>query len=692
MNRFCAGGRERSQPEIERFELLSDICLKMNVLDDTFSAMKLAVDSVSEFKGIDAAGIFFLDSTSGDCVLEFSNGLPGWFIDSCSRFAPGSALHEMLKSDSNVFPDSIEQSPFNCEGSPPLFLKGLFPLVLNDAAESIMFIASSEPGALPAEIRGILETLISMLKASISRISAENRSRTSEREHSLLLESIRDPVFALNDNQEVQYCNEAFKQLICFEDESIEKAVFSEVAGNELADTLRGKFDEILDSDGGICSITCEYRKRVFNTFISRKPGGLIVLMSDITESDQTRKELNFREKFESLLINISTDFIEMRGSALNLGINDALLNIGVTIEVDRAYLFQFSKEQKIMNNTHEWCATNIQPQIDKIHELKIDDYPWWMNRLNRHWTIHIPKVTDLPSWAEAERELFESRNIQSLLVVPIVHGNDLIGFLGFDSVNQERYWTEDIIDLLRMLGDAIGNALSRNRMEKQLIEMYRRAEKEAQTNAVLLKEVSHRVKNNLSEIIGLLYAQRRFASNDNTHDEFVQNLISRIRGLSTVHDMLSSSGWKPLELTMLARGIIDNAIVSASCSKKLKASISNSSIRVNPNQAHALALILNELVRNSLKYALADSDSLKIKVRMRKRRAGRITLIYSDNGPGYPVEVLEHNMKNLGLDLIQNLIMKNLQGELTLQNDGGASARISFSRTITEDSSNDSK
>ncbi|MCK4807773.1 MAG: GAF domain-containing protein, partial [Candidatus Aegiribacteria sp.] len=483
--------------------------------------MKKAVDSAPAFGGIDAAGIFVLDSSSGEFVLEFSAGLPGWFIDSCSRIEPDSELHEMLKRDGNVFPDSPEDSPFSCEGSPKVFVKGLFPLVLNKAAASIMFITSSEPEALPGEIRGIMETLVSMVKSSISRIAAFNRSHKSEREHSLLLERIHDPVFALNDNLEVQYCNGAFRQLVCFEDGSIEAAGFSEVAGLELGKIMRERFDEVLDSDGGFCSITCEYRERVFNTLISRTSNGLFVQMSDITEAEQTRKKLNFREKFESLLINISTDFIEMRGSALNLGINDALLNIGVSIEVDRAYLFQFNDELKIMNNTHEWCATNIQPQIDNLQELRTDNYPWWMNSLDRHRTIHIPRVVDLPSWAEAERELFESRDIQSLLVVPVVHGNDLIGFLGFDSVNQERYWSEDIIDLLRIVGTAIGNALVRNRMEKELIEMYRRADKEAQLNSVLLREVNHRIKNNLSEIIGLLYAQRRFASNDNDHDEF---------------------------------------------------------------------------------------------------------------------------------------------------------------------------
>ncbi|NOQ23385.1 MAG: GAF domain-containing protein [Candidatus Aegiribacteria sp.] len=671
---------------------LTDICLKLNSATDRSAVWNYVIDAVVKLKSIDMICVYIRQHGAGEYLLEYHAGLPPWFIASSSTLTPGSEPHEMLNCDENVYPDSSGESPFKCEGSPRVFVKGLFPLIMSDTAASVMFIASSEPAALPVEIRGIMETLVSMVKASISRIDAENRARMSEGEHSLLLERVRDPVFALNDNLEVKYCNGAFRQLVCVEDGSIEAAGFSEIAGLKLKNIFQDRFDEVLDSGSGFCISTFEYRERIFNTFISRTRDGLFVLMNDITEVEQTRKKLNFRERFESLLISISTDFIEMRGSALNLGINDALLNIGVSIEVDRAYLFQFSDELKIMSNTHEWCATNIQPQIDNQQGMRTDDYPWWMNRLNRHWAFQIPRIADLPSWAEAERKLFESRDIQSLLVFPIVHAKDLIGFLGFDSVNQERFWTEDTIDLLRIVGDAIGNALMRNRMEKELIEMYRRAEEEAQINAVLLKEVNHRVKNNLSEIIGLLYAQKRFASKSNEFEEFVQNLISRIRGLAIVHDMLSSSGWSPLELTRLASGIIHKAIANAPDSKKLKASISKTSIRVNPNQAHALALILNELVRNSLKHALIDQDSLKIKVRMRRNRAGRITLVYSDNGPGYPEEVLESDRKNLGLDLIQNLTIKNLRGELILQNDGGASAKIIFRRTVTEDGTNESK
>lgn len=194
--------------------------------------MQQAVDSISEFKGIDSAGVYVLDSSSGEFVLDCHAGLSAGFIDSHSRIAPGSALHRVLSCDGNLFPDSPEESLFT--GSPQVFLKGLFPLSLNETVTSVMFVASVEPGTIAEEIRTLLDTLLCMVKASISRITSKNRALISDREHSLLLEGIRYPVFALNDDLEVKYCNGVFRQLVHLEEGSIEVAGFSEVAGKRL--------------------------------------------------------------------------------------------------------------------------------------------------------------------------------------------------------------------------------------------------------------------------------------------------------------------------------------------------------------------------------------------------------------------------------------------------------------------------
>jgi two-component sensor histidine kinase/PAS domain-containing protein len=658
-------------------DYLLNLCLELNSLNDAAPVLDAALVASVEIDGIECAALFVRSDDAGEYLLRTGISLPEWFPARCPGAENDISIRENLESGS----DGSHAS---------LFLKRISPVSFEKQNDAFIVFASRTSAELTDQDRDYMEKLISIINSALLRISSDTFSEKIKARHSLLLERINDAVFALSEDLELQYSNAAFRELVCIDDPELGVASFRETAGSELWELLRERFEIVLDSNDPQ-SVICEYRERLFNTFISRTADGLLTIMRDISEIEHTREMLYFREKFEGLLINIATDFIEMQGNSLNLGIHDALLNIGVILEVDRAYLFQFSSDLKFMSNTHEWCASNIQPQIDNHQKLKTDDYPWWMNKLTRHETIHLTGITDLPPWAEAERELVEFRDGQSMVLVPIVHGSDLIGFIGFDNVNRERTWSIEIIDLLRIVGDAIGNALERNRMEKELIGMYNRAEHEAQVNAVLLKEVNHRVKNNLSEIIGLLYAQKRYASTNDASGEFVQNLIGRIRGLATVHDMLSSSGWNPLQLTALCKGIVNNAIANASTSKKLKASISSSSIEVNSNQSHALALILNELVRNSLKHALAGRDSLKIKVRMRRLRSGMITLIYSDNGPGYPAAVLEGDYRNLGLDLIQNLIIKNLHGELSLINDKGASAKISFRSDAREDDPNES-
>lgn len=100
------------------------------------------------------------------------------------------------------------------------------------------------------------------------------------------------------------------------------------------------------------------------------------------------------------------------------------------------------------MSNTHEWCAEGIQPEITKLH-LKANRLPWWMERIQNLKYLYIPLVADLPNEAWIEKELLQAQGIQSLLVVPMVHVGNLIGFLGFDSVKKVKSWSADAIIIL---------------------------------------------------------------------------------------------------------------------------------------------------------------------------------------------------------------------------------------------------
>ncbi|MBW2737702.1 MAG: PAS domain S-box protein [Deltaproteobacteria bacterium] len=196
--------------------------------------------------------------------------------------------------------------------------------------------------------------------------------------------------------------------------------------------------------------------------------GGKKVLQArvyDITERKRFEKALNDRIEFETIVASISTSFINLAPNEINIGIDDALESIGKFADVDRSYLFQLFDDETKIDNTHEWCAEGIVPQIENLKELSVADFPWFQERLNRFETVHVPRVADLPPEARAEKEKLQSQDILSVILVPMVYGKTLRGFIGFDSVRQEKSWLEENITLLRIVCEIFVNGLERKRV-----------------------------------------------------------------------------------------------------------------------------------------------------------------------------------------------------------------------------------
>jgi len=98
----------------------------------------------------------------------------------------------------------------------------------------------------------------------------------------------------------------------------------------------------------------------------------------------------------------------------------------------------------------------------------------------------------------------------------------------------------------------------------------------------------------------------------------------------------------------------------------------------VTPDQAHNLALVINELATNTIQHTLPGRSTAHVSVRI-ALEDGVILLEYRDDGPGYPEDVLQLERHAVGFDLIQNLTRLGLRGELSLHNDEGAVAVIRF-------------
>ena len=197
-----------------------------------------------------------------------------------------------------------------------------------------------------------------------------------------------------------------------------------------------------------------------------------LALMGEILANALNRKRVDeallYRVEFERLISTLSTRFIEP--GDIDQKIKRTLAAIGEFAGVDRAYIFQVRDGGVTVDNTHEWCAEGITPEIDTLKGISPDDVlPWFWQRMKACEVFHVPAVAELPVEANLEKEHFEKQGIQSLIVVPMVFQSELSGFLGFDSVRCEKTWHEDIITLLWLAGENISRALVRKRTERAL-------------------------------------------------------------------------------------------------------------------------------------------------------------------------------------------------------------------------------
>jgi two-component sensor histidine kinase len=203
-----------------------------------------------------------------------------------------------------------------------------------------------------------------------------------------------------------------------------------------------------------------------------------------------------------------------------------------------------------------------------------------------------------------------------------------------------------------------------------------------AETQATLLSEVNHRVKNNLAVVIGMLHKEEDFAKSKGETSAFplLHELEGRIKGLLTVHNMFSATHWQPVLLSQLCEKTISGILKSNASDVKLK--VSASEVLVDSNQAHHLSMVINELATNSLKYATSEPAQTCIDVDIAEE-AGEVILTVRDNGSGYPDNIIngKHAGTGVGFDLITGIVGKSLQGTISFNNDNGAVVQIRFDK-----------
>ncbi|WP_442943265.1 PAS domain S-box protein [Nostoc sp.] len=418
--------------------------------------------------------------------------------------------------------------------------------------------------------------------------------------------------------------------------------------------------------------------------------GQIIGIGQDITERKQTELALKAQAEREQLMRTVAQRIRQ----SLNLQdiLNATVREVRDLLKVDRVVVYQFDSEMigTIM-------AESVEPGWTVSLSIQIHDtcfqtgagLEYYQGRKRAIANIYEAGLTD------CHIRLLERFEVKANLVVPILlevssqnPGSHIWGLLIAHQCSGFREWEENQLDLLDQVTVQLAIAIQQSSiLEQAQTELVQRqkaqiklknalAEKE-----VLLKEVHHRVKNNLQIVSSLLQLQSQTLKDPEIIKVFRESQ-NRIESISLIHkNLYTSANIGQIDVADYISNLAASLLISYQiCPGKIALETDIDSVSLNVDQAIACGLVINELISNALKHAFPNQQAGTISIALRNV-GNSIEMTIRDNGIGLPDNLDWRNTDSLGLSLVHDLVTEQLEGNITLERNHGTVFKIKFTQ-----------
>jgi two-component sensor histidine kinase len=203
-----------------------------------------------------------------------------------------------------------------------------------------------------------------------------------------------------------------------------------------------------------------------------------------------------------------------------------------------------------------------------------------------------------------------------------------------------------------------------------------RRREQEIKVKDATIREVHHRVKNNLQTIASLLRIQARRSDSHETRRALAE-ATERVGSMAVVHDLLAGSDEERVDFAEAARTVVDlvrRGMIGEGSG--IAVTVEGQTGAVDAHTATSLALALAELVHNALEHGFADRETGHVEVGMR-RVEGELVLTVRDDGAGLPAGFEADTTANLGLAIVRTVVKDDLRGTLAFSGGRGTTVTV---------------
>lgn len=428
-------------------------------------------------------------------------------------------------------------------------------------------------------------------------------------------------------------------------------------------------------------------------------PIGLQGISRDISERKLLEKELKHQTRLRELLMQISSEFINVPLEKVDETILHSLQVLGDFVDADRSYTFEYVWNSNICNNMHEWCREGIEPQINELQAVPLDMMPDWVEAHQRGAAMLIPDVHALPPGFA--REILEPQGIKSVVSVPMMDNETCIGFVGFDFVRQHQQFSDTELELLKIFAQMVVNVVSRKETMRQLVIAKNRAQESDRLKTAFLANISHEIRTPMNGIIGFINLLRQPNLNDVDRTGYI-NFVNQSseRLLTTINDIIEVSQIEAGDFKIEKQPVYLDLFFSYyygyyyPLSRDKQLTFKPIELNTDRNYIVTDSAKLDSIVTNLIKNAVKFTDAGSIEVGCTQQGEGDFYFYVADTGKGIRAEKLDrifrsfeqedgsstrsHEGSGLGLTIAKAYVTA-LGGKIGVESEPGKGSKFYF-------------
>ena len=604
--------------------------------------------------------------------LSISSSTDGRYIEVNDSFcqATGYRREELVghtSTELNVWPNSEDRAKVLKTLQQQGTVRGLEAQFQKKSGELGVILLSLEPIALDDE-----PCLLGVSNDITERIQAEAALRASEERWQLALRGSSDGIWDWNPRTNVVFFSTRWKEMLGFSENEISNHLeewanrvhpedMPQVQQN-LADHFAQKTPFYVNEHRVLC------KDGTYKWILDRGQAlwdadGQVLRMVGSHTDIQARKEAEAERLKLTSLVENSRDFIGLATLEGNIVyINNAgkeLVGLESDADVQKTTIFDYVLPEDVPE-FHERILPAVRQQGF-----------WKGEGQMRHWK------GDSPIPIETHGFFIHDAKARRPVALAMV-GHDITERKRAEEMLQKAYSELE----LRVQERTVELTRANTQLQVEIAEREQAEEQvrvSLQEKEVLLKEIHHRVKNNLQVISSLLYLQADQASESQTLQVF-EDSQHRIRSMALIHEKLyQAQDLSRVDFREYARSLIGYLSQSYGLGEETIAlKIDTEQVLLRVDKAIPCGLILNELASNALKHAFPQGRTGELCIDLQAEADGQVMLRVRDDGVGFPHDVDFRHTPSLGLQLVQTFT-KQLRGTITLHHEGATAFEIRF-------------